>query len=604
MVNIITIKNDTIPYLNQKIISTFENVTLISKEGFTIKINSLLLGAMSHSLKVAFFEAVDGDEYLIITEFGRQELIQMKQFCMTGSCNVMTQSLLQAFGLKVRPIGLLKTALPVNESTTNEILQDRENVDEISKNNLEFDANALSMKHANKIRNSPIKTSETNLNDVIIEHSDGKLTKLIPVEEMTSNAENENNLIFPDRKLQPDEVITSSSKNEVILKFPALSELNTTFLSRKQVLKPRMVDNDEFPCSQEKNIDKQISKITTPPTVFEACTQCGLTAQQASTTIQQFKNNYSLHYKQKNLLYATAIHSLSCGPGPLHNNECAQCYRKMSSFEAYQEHVKDDHDGKWVYRCGHCPIPELFDSKQDCLDHTSLVHGRKSRNKLKPKIIDNDQEEEVISFNCPYCEKGFRLEKQMNRHFSTEHPKEIKGPMTCEHCGKIYIGRTNLKAHQKSTHNEMACAECGKIVKVGKLLYHIQQYHTANENKKYKCPTCGRGFVNKQARDDHINVHTGEKPHKCKYCPATFASNGTLGMHQRAHLGIKRKPKPKSNAPEPDLPCEECGKIFRGRAKLKIHKQHHHVESQCAVCGIMVTNAKMKFHVKKNHKEK
>ena len=95
----------------------------------------------------------------------------------------------------------------------------------------------------------------------------------------------------------------------------------------------------------------------------------------------------------------------------------------------------------------------------------------------------------IHTYNCPYCEKGFRLEKQMYRHFSTEHPKEIKGPMTCEHCGKIYIGRTNLKAHQKSTHNEIACAECGKIVKVGKLLYHIQQYHTANENKKYKCPT-------------------------------------------------------------------------------------------------------------------
>ena len=89
MVNIITIKNDTIPYLNQKIISTFENVTLISKEGFTIKINSLLLGAMSHSLKVAFFEAVEDDEYMNITKFGRQQLIQMKYFYMTGSCNVM-----------------------------------------------------------------------------------------------------------------------------------------------------------------------------------------------------------------------------------------------------------------------------------------------------------------------------------------------------------------------------------------------------------------------------------------------------------------------------------------------------------------------------------
>ena len=53
MVNIITIKNDTIPYLNENIIKAFEDVTLISTEGFTIKINSLLLAAMSPSLKKA-----------------------------------------------------------------------------------------------------------------------------------------------------------------------------------------------------------------------------------------------------------------------------------------------------------------------------------------------------------------------------------------------------------------------------------------------------------------------------------------------------------------------------------------------------------------------
>ena len=187
-------------------------------------------------------------------------------------------------------------------------------------------------------------------------------------------------------------------------------------------------------------------------------------------------------------------------------------------------------------------------------------------------------------------------------HVGREHPDQVKGPQTCEKCGKLLIGRNKLKDHQNSVHNETTCAECGKMVKVNKLTYHIHQYHTANEDKKYHCPNCNKGFVLKAARDDHINVHTGEKPHKCKYCPSTFASVGTLAMHQRAHLGIKRKPKPKSNVPEPTLPCDQCGKIFRGRAKLKIHEQHRHTESQCAVCGIMVINAKMSFHIRKNHK--
>ena len=103
MVNIITIKNDRVPYLDPKNIAAFENATLISTEGLTIKINSLLLGAMSLSLEVAFFE-VDDDEYTITTEFGLEELIQIKQFCITGTCNAMSQSLLQAFGLKIMPV--------------------------------------------------------------------------------------------------------------------------------------------------------------------------------------------------------------------------------------------------------------------------------------------------------------------------------------------------------------------------------------------------------------------------------------------------------------------------------------------------------------------
>ena len=102
MVNIITIKNDTIPYLDVKIIKSFENVTLISSEGLTIKMNSLLLGAMSHSLKMAFHEAYD-DEYTISTEFCLQELVQIKQFFMTGSCDAMNKSLLKSFGIKIMP---------------------------------------------------------------------------------------------------------------------------------------------------------------------------------------------------------------------------------------------------------------------------------------------------------------------------------------------------------------------------------------------------------------------------------------------------------------------------------------------------------------------
>ena len=69
---------------------------------------------------------------------------------------------------------------------------------------------------------------------------------------------------------------------------------------------------------------------------------------------------------------------------------------------------------------------------------------------------------------------------------------------------------------------------------------HVQTNHTSDEEKKYKCDVCGKGFYQKGAFQDHMNTHTGEKPYKCKFCSACFASKGNHAMHQRGHLGHRR----------------------------------------------------------------
>ena len=63
------------------------------------------------------------------------------------------------------------------------------------------------------------------------------------------------------------------------------------------------------------------------------------------------------------------------------------------------------------------------------------------------------------------------------------------------------------------------------------------------EDRPLKCETCGKGFFQKCKLEEHYNVHTGAKPFICKYCPKAYGSLGTMHMHQRSHLGIKRKPK-------------------------------------------------------------
>ena len=97
------IKRIEVPYLNEDVIEKYKNVIVISAEGTMIKMNSLILCAMSHSLKMALldFDDFDGD-YTIITEFSLEELKQMKEYCTKGTCDAMTELIMISFGL-LRP---------------------------------------------------------------------------------------------------------------------------------------------------------------------------------------------------------------------------------------------------------------------------------------------------------------------------------------------------------------------------------------------------------------------------------------------------------------------------------------------------------------------
>ena len=98
----------------------------------------------------------------------------------------------------------------------------------------------------------------------------------------------------------------------------------------------------------------------------------------------------------------------------------------------------------------------------------------------------------------------------------------------------------NLKGHIESVHDKMPCPECGAMFGKSFIKRHILAQHTPDNEKKYQCDVCGKGFYAKENYKDHLNIHTGEKPYKCKYCPSAFASKGTHAMHERGHEGRGR----------------------------------------------------------------
>ena len=136
---------------------------------------------------------------------------------------------------------------------------------------------------------------------------------------------------------------------------------------------------------------------------------------------------------------------------------------------------------------------------------------------------------------CPEC--GI-LANNLNAHRNYMHFAEKQ---VCSLCSLELDSVHKLYKHKKMVHEKVTCTECGKLIGVNRIKHHMKLSHTPDDQKKYKCGTCGKGFMETQKLSDHINVHTGEKPYKCKFCSSSFASKGTHAMHERGHIGRGRK---------------------------------------------------------------
>ena len=86
------------------------------------------------------------------------------------------------------------------------------------------------------------------------------------------------------------------------------------------------------------------------------------------------------------------------------------------------------------------------------------------------------------------------------------------------------------------------------------MLKHLKKKHNviletqqrSNDPERFKCtvPGCGKIFKAGFVLQDHMNIHTGQKPHICQYCKQGFASKANKYAHVKAaHLGIKRRSK-------------------------------------------------------------
>ena len=145
----------------------------------------------------------------------------------------------------------------------------------------------------------------------------------------------------------------------------------------------------------------------------------------------------------------------------------------------------------------------------------------------------------------------------------------------CEKCGRQFKQKNEYWKHKKIHSTELAfpCAYCKeRFLTMKRYKTHIVKLHKDKieeiENNStvrfYQCPKCPKILIAKNGLEEHMNIHTGSKPHKCHYCDKSFASKRTRLQHENTHTGTKK------------LRCKLCSRKYSDPKALQVHLEVKH----------------------------
>ncbi|KAM7401047.1 hypothetical protein PAMA_005310 [Pampus argenteus] len=206
---------------------------------------------------------------------------------------------------------------------------------------------------------------------------------------------------------------------------------------------------------------------------------------------------------------------------------------------------------------------------------------------LAPVIIQTSSKK---TLKCPKCDKTFDRAGKYESH-TRVHTGEK--PFQCDICLQRYSTKSNLTVHKKKhatdapfQKKEHKCPFCNKLHASKKTLAkhvrrfhpeHIQEFLTKRKRKSegWKCAICLKSFTRRPHLEEHMILHTQDRPFKCSFCDEHFKSRFARLKHQeKYHLG--------------PFPCEICGRQFNDTGNRKRHIECTHGGKRkwtCFVCG-------------------
>ncbi|XP_039739573.1 zinc finger and BTB domain-containing protein 41 [Pteropus medius] len=229
------------------------------------------------------------------------------------------------------------------------------------------------------------------------------------------------------------------------------------------------------------------------------------------------------------------------------------------------------------------------------------------RGGLTPVVLQNSSKKIL---QCPKCDKTF---DRIGKYESHTRVHTGEKPFECDVCHQRYSTKSNLTVHRKKhsadtevPKKEHRCPRCDKLHASKKTLAkHIKRFHPENaqefisikktKSESWKCDICKKSFTRRPHLEEHMILHSQDKPFKCTYCEEHFKSRFARLKHQeKFHLG--------------PFPCDICGRQFNDTGNLKRHIECTHGGKRkwtCFICGKSVRErTTLKEHLRIHSGEK
>ncbi|XP_071483604.1 uncharacterized protein, partial [Diadema antillarum] len=283
---------------------------------------------------------------------------------------------------------------------------------------------------------------------------------------------------------------------------------------------------------------------------------------------------------------------------------CETCGRGFLNASCLRKHLRGNRC-KAKFQCAFCE--RHFSRKSDCTVHMKehmglsdaapVAEGSQGESKRGSEDRGSEEKErekkKTESYTCPICGKTLASFKSLTGHYSTHMDKKL---FKCDMCDQSYALRRNLRKH-KLSHNaiNLACRKCNKVFLDKNALQRHMVVHS--HEKKYVCDVCDKAFISMafliQHKKCHIVRDTRKKPYQCSECERSFLDRNSLRNHQliHAHGDISRIRK---------IECEVCHRMFVSSYQMRKHRLTHggqeHKEERlvrCEQCGRGFLNAGM-----------